>query len=234
MATYHSLKHVQLVLQRLKGSNLQLLSDVMHAFFIVHAVWFWSRSRSGSRSRSRATIHGRTDAINAGNTLYVTGLSTRVGEREVEDHFSKDGKVASCFLVVEPLTRYSCAFAFITMDTVDDANRCIKHLHQSVLDGRNLIVERSRRKRARTPPPGYYLGPKSTREYGYRGDCDRYHGGHDGYGYRSSPRRTPHQGGRDYSPWRSACDKRSRRERLMSLPYSPRGSPDRNYYRRHR
>lgn len=35
----------------------------------------------------------RTDAVNPGNTLYVTGLSTRVTERDLEDHFSKEGKV---------------------------------------------------------------------------------------------------------------------------------------------
>ena len=35
----------------------------------------------------------RSDAANPGNTLYVTGLSTRVTERDLEDHFSKEGKV---------------------------------------------------------------------------------------------------------------------------------------------
>ena len=35
----------------------------------------------------------RADVTNPGNTLYVTGLSTRVTERELEKHFSKEGKV---------------------------------------------------------------------------------------------------------------------------------------------
>ncbi|XAR73725.1 hypothetical protein NMG60_11007796 [Bertholletia excelsa] len=197
-----------------------------------------SRSRSGSRSysrqrgRSRSRSHGRSETSNPGNTLYVTGLSTRVTERELEDHFSKEGKVASCFLVVEPRTRASRGFAFITMDSVEDANRCIKRLHQSVLDGRCITVERSRRKRARTPTPGHYLGLKNTRDYGYRGDRGRYRGGRDDYGYRRSPRRSPYRGGRDYSPRRSPYGGRSRRERSRSLPYSPYGSPERRYARR--
>ncbi|KAG5530129.1 hypothetical protein RHGRI_030486 [Rhododendron griersonianum] len=83
----------------------------------------------------------RTEAVNPGNTLYVTGLSTRVTERELEDHFSREGKVSSCFLVVEPRTRASRGFAFITMETLEYANRCVKHLHQSVLDGRCITVE---------------------------------------------------------------------------------------------
>jgi transformer-2 protein len=83
------------------------------------------------------------NATNPGNTLYVTGLSSRVTERDLEDHFNKEGKVASCFLVVEPRTRISRGFAFVTMDSHDDAERCIKYLNQSVLEGRYITVERS-------------------------------------------------------------------------------------------
>ncbi|KAJ9540897.1 hypothetical protein OSB04_027403 [Centaurea solstitialis] len=148
---------------------------------------------------------GREEAINPGNTLYVTGLSTRVTQDQLEEHFSKEGKVANCFLVVEPRSRISRGFAFITMETLEDANRCIKHLNQSVLEHRQITVERSRRKRPRTPTPGHYLGLKNTRDTGYRGDRGRHRGGsgHDDYGYRRSPRRSPpppYRGGRDYSP----------------------------------
>lgn len=51
-------------------------------------------------------------------------------------------QVASCFLVMEPRTQISRGFAFITMDSVEDANRCIKHLNQSVLEGRYITVEK--------------------------------------------------------------------------------------------
>lgn len=34
--------------------------------------------------------------MNTGNTLYVTGLSSRVTERDLEDHFTKEGKVCLC------------------------------------------------------------------------------------------------------------------------------------------
>lgn len=46
------------------------------------------------------------------------------------------------FLVVEPRSRVSRGFAFVTMETVEDANRSIKHLNQSVLEGRYITVER--------------------------------------------------------------------------------------------
>ncbi|MQL84786.1 hypothetical protein Taro_017300 [Colocasia esculenta] len=197
-----------------------------------------SRSPSRSRSRSRSGSHGRPNSSNAGNTLYVTGLSTRVTERDLENHFSKEGKVARCFLVVEPRTRISRGFAFVTMDTVEDADRCVKYLNQSVLQGRYITVEKSRRKRPRTPTPGNYLGLKSTREPSHRYDRSRYRGGYarddygggGGGGYR---RRSPFRGGREYSPRRSPYGGgRSRRDRSRSPPYSPYGSPERGYGRR--
>lgn len=33
------------------------------------------------------------DALNPGNNLYVTGLSTRVNEKDLQEHFSQEGKV---------------------------------------------------------------------------------------------------------------------------------------------
>ncbi|RWW51593.1 hypothetical protein BHE74_00042046 [Ensete ventricosum] len=61
-----------------------------------------SRSRGRSQSRSQSPIHRsrsrsrsreRKNATNPGNTLYVTGLSSRVTERDLESHFSREGKV---------------------------------------------------------------------------------------------------------------------------------------------
>ncbi|XP_058777737.1 serine/arginine-rich splicing factor SR45a isoform X1 [Vicia villosa] len=194
------------------------------------------RPRSPSRGRGRSRSRSPPDR-NGGDTLYVTGLSSRVTERDLEEHFSKEGKVASCFLVVEPRTRISRGFAFVTMDSVEDANRCIKYLNQSVLEGRYITVERSKRKRPRTPTPGHYLGLKNTREIGYRDDRGgggRYRGGYgrDDYPYRRSPRHSPYRGGRDYSPPRHSPygGGRYRRERSRS-PYAPYGSPDRRYAR---
>ncbi|KMS96788.1 hypothetical protein BVRB_8g199710 [Beta vulgaris subsp. vulgaris] len=187
------------------------------------------RYRSRSRSRSRSASRGRVET-NPGNTLFVTGLSSRVTERELEDFFNKEGKVSSVFLVVEPRTRISRGFAFVTMDTLEDADRCIKYLNQSVLEGRYITVEKSRRKRPRTPTPGQYLGLGKAGPSSYR---RKYRGGYgrDDYDNRRSPRRSPFRGGRGYSPpRRSPYAERSRRYRSRS--YSPYGSPDRGYGRR--
>uniref|UniRef100_A0A0E0EL71 RRM domain-containing protein n=1 Tax=Oryza meridionalis TaxID=40149 RepID=A0A0E0EL71_9ORYZ len=99
-----------------------------------------SRSRSRDRSRSRSRDD---DLRNPGNNLYVTGLSTRVTEEDLEKFFSKEGKVQSCHVVLDPRTKESRGFAFVTMDSVDDARRCIKYLHRTVLEGRLVTVEKN-------------------------------------------------------------------------------------------
>ncbi|VVA90297.1 unnamed protein product [Arabis nemorensis] len=119
-----------------------------------------SISRSLSRSRSRSVS---SDAENPGNSLYVTGLSHRVTERDLEDHFSKQGKVTDVHLVLDPWTRESRGFGFISMETVGDANRCIRYLDHSVLQGRVITVEKARRRRGRPPTPGKYLGLRAAR-----------------------------------------------------------------------
>ncbi|KAJ0251059.1 hypothetical protein HA466_0134510, partial [Hirschfeldia incana] len=179
-----------------------------------------------SRSRSR----GRSETENPGTTLHVTGLSTRVTEKDLEAHFSKEGKVASCVLVVEPRTRESRGFAFVTMDSLKDAERCIKYLNQSVLEGRYIKVERSRRKRPRTPTPGHYLGLKSSRDddRDSRSSRGRHYDRDDSRHRRSPPRR-------DFSPrdHRRRSPRGGGRSSRRDRSYSPRGrSPERRSERR--
>lgn len=45
------------------------------------------------RNRDRDRSDVREEALNPGNNLYVTGLSTRVTEKDLDEHFSEEGKV---------------------------------------------------------------------------------------------------------------------------------------------
>ncbi|WCJ26326.1 RNA-binding (RRM/RBD/RNP motifs) family protein [Euphorbia peplus] len=148
------------------------------------------RSRSLSKSRRSRSRSRSVDASNPGNNLYITGLSTRVTSSDIEKFFAKEGKVLDCNLVTDPRTRESRGFAFITMETVEGAERCIKYLHRSVLEGRLITVEKAKRSRGRTPTPGRYQGLKESDK---RGSGQR----------RSrsfSPRRRGDDRGRDYNP----------------------------------
>ncbi|KAF9682713.1 hypothetical protein SADUNF_Sadunf05G0137300 [Salix dunnii] len=96
-------------------------------------------SRSLSRLRSRSSSR---DVENPGNNLYVTGLSPRITNNELEKHFSGEGTVIDVHLVVDPCTRVSRGFGFVIMSTVEEADHCIKCLDRSVLEGRVITVEK--------------------------------------------------------------------------------------------
>lgn len=176
------------------------------------------RSRSLSRSRrSRSRSRDSADAGNPGNNLYVTGLSMRVTNSELEKYFSREGKVTECQLVTDPHTKESRGFAFVTMETNEDAERCVKHLNRSVLEGRLITVEMAKRKRGRTPTPGRYQGLKDKRG---RDSPPRRHE-RDPY---PSDRRTSDRRGRSRSPYgRRGIDD-------YPDPYRRRGSSYRRAY----
>ncbi|XP_039126933.1 serine/arginine-rich splicing factor SR45a-like [Dioscorea cayenensis subsp. rotundata] len=173
-----------------------------------------SRSRSSSRSRvrSRSRSQDVDGARNPGNNLYVTGLSTRVSSSDLEKYFSKEGKVLECHVVVDPRTRESRGFGFVTMETMKDADRCVKYLDRSVLEGRLIKVEKAKRSRGRTPTPGKYRGAREVR----------------GRGHRRSRSYSPYRP-RDRGRSRSRSHSRGRRERSRS-PYA--SEPNRRHRER--
>ncbi|PWZ28999.1 Serine/arginine-rich splicing factor SR45a [Zea mays] len=123
------------------------------------------KRRSTSRSPPRRRGRSRSpDDRNPGNNLYVTGLSTRVTEDDLEKFFSKEGKVKNCHVVLDPRTKESRGFAFVTMDTLEGARRSIKYLHRTVLEGRLVTVEKAKRTRERTPTPGKYCGRRGMNQ----------------------------------------------------------------------
>ncbi|KAI6688635.1 hypothetical protein NL676_025463 [Syzygium grande] len=97
--------------------------------------WRYSRlvpmSRSVLRSRSRSPS---SDVENPGNNFWTL--------------------VVDVHLVVDPWTRESCGFGFVTTSTIEEAEQCIKCLDRSVLEGRVITVEKARRRWGRTPTPG--------------------------------------------------------------------------------
>ncbi|GAB2273891.1 Serine/arginine-rich splicing factor SR45a [Dionaea muscipula] len=155
----------------------------------------------GHRRRSRSPLRSDDDeAGNPGNNLYVTGLSSRVTESDLEKFFSKEGKVIECHLVRDPRSKESRGFGFVTMETTRDANSCVKYLHRSVLEGRLITVEKAKRSRRRTPTPGKYHGIKDRR------------GGRD---HRRSHSYSPNRRGRrsDRDPYPHSNDKLGRSSR---------------------
>ncbi|ORY86043.1 hypothetical protein BCR35DRAFT_264512, partial [Leucosporidium creatinivorum] len=87
---------------------------------------------------------------NPGNNLHVSGLSTRVDDRDLDEVFSKFGRIQKCQVMRDPHTKDSRGFAFVTMETADEADAAIVGLNATELMGRTMNVEKARRGRART------------------------------------------------------------------------------------
>ncbi|KAJ3976010.1 hypothetical protein EV361DRAFT_385083 [Lentinula raphanica] len=121
-----------------------------------------SRSRSpggGDRDRDR----GLVDDNNPGNNLHVSGLTSKVDDRELEAVFAKVGRITKAQVVHDPHTRESRGFGFVTMETPEEADAAVTALNNTELFGKIITVAKARRGRARTPTPGKYFGPPKRR-----------------------------------------------------------------------
>ncbi|KAI9007773.1 hypothetical protein DFJ74DRAFT_712013 [Hyaloraphidium curvatum] len=159
---------------------------------------------------------------NPGNNLFVSGVSNRVRDEDLETLFQRYGRLEKCTIVLDPHTKESRGFAFITFERPEDADSAIAGLNGTVLENRTLVVEKAKRGRARTPTPGRYFGPPKTgpsrddrdrRRYDDRGPRDyrddrdrRYDDRRDRYDRRDSRDRS-----RDYD--RDRRDDRRDRDR---------------------
>ncbi|KAG0347028.1 hypothetical protein BG004_000253 [Podila humilis] len=121
-----------------------------------------SRSRSPrrrSRSPARPSNADIDESVNPGNNLFVNSLSAKTEQNDLEDLFGKYGKVEKVQIMLDPHTRESRGFAFVTMVRSEDADAAMSVLNGFELHGRAMSVKLAKRGRARTPTPGEYRGP---------------------------------------------------------------------------
>ncbi|RUP10418.1 hypothetical protein BC936DRAFT_140013 [Jimgerdemannia flammicorona] len=105
-----------------------------------------NRSRSRSREREREREDRGSQGVedqNPGNNLFVNGLSIKTTNADLEEFFSKYGKVEKAEIMYDPHSRDSRGFAFIRMDTNEDAVRAIEGASGSELNGRAMSVEKN-------------------------------------------------------------------------------------------
>jgi len=136
------------------------------------------RGRPDDRDRGRAppARDSGAEAVNPGNNLHISGLSSRVEDRDLEAVFSKFGRLTKASVMKDPHTGESRGFGFVTFEKVEDADAAVAALNATELLGRTMTVQRAKRGRARTPTPGQYQGPPKrdyhSRPYEPRGYSD--------------------------------------------------------------
>jgi RNA recognition motif-containing protein len=74
------------------------------------------------------------------NRLYVGNLSYDVTTEALQACFAEFGTVTDSHVVMDRETGRARGFAFVTMNTADEANRAIAELNNSMFGGRPLRV----------------------------------------------------------------------------------------------
>lgn len=83
--------------------------------------------------------------------LFVGGLPYETTEAELEEIFSKVGKVESANIITDRNTGRSRGFGFVEMAEDADAEKAIKELNDTDLKGRKLMVSPAK-PREENPP----------------------------------------------------------------------------------
>ena len=76
--------------------------------------------------------------------LFVGSLPWSVDDEELKQAFEKQGTVVSAKVVKDRDTGRSRGFGFVEMGSADDAQKAIKALNDSELDGRNIVVNEAK------------------------------------------------------------------------------------------
>ncbi len=111
-----------------------------------------------------------------GRKLYVGNLPYSVNQQTLQDMFSQYGTVDSVNVITDRDTGQSKGFAFVEMSSNEEAQKAIKELNGSNLEGREIKVNEAKPKAPRDDRGGYGGG-------GYGGG--RRHDGGGGRGGRS-------------------------------------------------
>ncbi len=119
--------------------------------------------------------------------LYVGNMSFKTTEDELRDAFAQFGDVTDVFVAMDKMTGRPRGFAFVTMDTPENAAKAAEALNGEDFGGRALTVNEARPKEDRPRGGGFGGGGGGRggfgggdRRGGY-GDRDRRGGGRDRY-----------------------------------------------------
>lgn len=81
--------------------------------------------------------------------LFIGNLPYSVDDRQLEEIFSKAGKVESAAVITQRETGRSKGFGFVEMATAEEAQAAIEQFNDQEVDGRKLVVSIARPKQPR-------------------------------------------------------------------------------------
>jgi RNA recognition motif-containing protein len=114
------------------------------------------------------------------NKLYVGNLSYNTTEETLREVFQKAGNIKSVSVIKDRETGQSRGFAFVEMETADEAQKAISLCDGESVDGRNLRVNIAKPMESRPSFGGGDRGGDRGGRGGFGGGGDR--GGRGGFG----------------------------------------------------
>lgn len=76
--------------------------------------------------------------------LYVGALPYSMGDKELETAFAAVGSVSSAKVIVDLYSGRSKGFGFVEMSTEEEAQKAVRELNGTQIDGRAIIVSEAR------------------------------------------------------------------------------------------
>ncbi|NOX99135.1 MAG: hypothetical protein GXP30_05285, partial [Verrucomicrobia bacterium] len=92
----------------------------------------------GNRSRDNNRPTENVEVSSA--RLYVGNLDYKTTDADLTEHFSKLGTVKSAEIVINRRTQQSKGFAFVEMDSIDEAKKAVASYHNEEFMGRRMLV----------------------------------------------------------------------------------------------
>jgi len=86
--------------------------------------------------------------------LYVGGLAYSVTDKELEELFANQGKVASAVVIKDRDSGQSKGFGFVEMEDEKEAQKAISELNGKEVSGRSIVVNQARPQEDRRPGGG--------------------------------------------------------------------------------
>lgn len=99
------------------------------------------RKLSGSEAQPVITIQEGTQEQDKRQSLFVRSLPASVTKERLVEHFSQSYALKHATVVLDPTTKTSRGFGFVTFTDPEDAQAALLEFNNSVLDGRKIKVE---------------------------------------------------------------------------------------------
>src|SRR4030042_5026076 len=102
--------------------------------------------------------------------LFVGGLPYSVTDTQIKEMFAVFGEIVSCNVIVDRVTNNSKGFGFVEMEDDADADKAMKKLDGTEVEGRKIVVNEARPRPERSESNYRQRSSYSERRYPQRSE----------------------------------------------------------------